>query len=94
MDLLVGFGIFSVGVSVGWFVRGLVVHPVVITKTAVPTPGPDGCYARFHFADARVEVRKFRATDLNPTMEWRGRQFQAGEWTADGQVYHEVLSGR
>lgn len=55
-----------------------------------PSHTKDKCYVRFHFRDGRVDVRPFYSTDLDLTMEWKGRKFEAVEWTPDGQIYKEV----
>lgn len=68
--------------------------PTIVTRSVIPSTGPDTVYARFHYYDGRVEVKKFKATDLAMQMEWKNRLFEAEKWTPDGQVYKEVLNGR
>lgn len=66
--------------------------PVLSPITPTVGPGPDRVYVRFNFADGRIEVRKFKATDLDLTLSWKDRLFEAGEWTPDGHIYREVVA--
>lgn len=64
--------------------------PDVLAPAPRSTTGPNTDYIRFHYRDGRVEVKKFRSTDIGSPITWKGRNFNAGEWTSDGHIYHEV----
>lgn len=87
---------FVLGFLAGWWTFKWS-HPIGTLKPrlAVPSAGPgeNKCYARFHFADGRVEVKKLLSADLDPYLQWKGRNFEIAEWTEDGQVYREVVNG-
>lgn len=96
MDILVYLTIVLAVALVG-FIAGKLSAQDKIARQPVPCPGQgdDKVYVRFHYLDKRVEVKKFRPTDLDPVVEWKGRLFEVGEWTGDGQVYREmVINGR
>lgn len=96
MDFLFEPAVFSLGVAAGWFLRGFRprIERRVEVRSVVQSPGPENVYARFHFADGRVEVRKYRPEDHAEVLEYKGRRFAQGDLTEDGRIYHEVLSGR
>lgn len=77
--------VLAAGAVVGALVKRRVTVPHVIT----PRDGEDRFYARFHYTDGRVEVRKLAESDLVSHVTWRGRLFIKGEWTPDGFIYQE-----
>ena len=93
------FSVGGLGFGLGFHLRRPVKslpshNPVLLPDSVFPSPGPspDKVYVRFEFGDGRVEVKKFKATDLDLEVIWRGRKFAAGAWTPDGHVYTEVVS--
>lgn len=96
MDFLACSGALSLGVGLGYWARGF--RPLIRTevhfrdRAVVPANGPEAAYVRFHFADGTVNVKKFKARDITPVMEWKGRTFAASEWTPDGHVFNEVVA--
>lgn len=97
IDLLEVLGAFVAGGGAGWLIRRLrsTPEPVQVPSEALLSPGPGGnkCYVRFTFADGRVDVKKMRSVDIDPVMIRRGRLFDAAEWTEDGHVFRERVSG-
>lgn len=104
LDVVLGFG---GGLLLSWLLHRNIPTPKpelikevqTITRVISPEPnrepnasGSDRVYVRFEFNDGRVDVRKFKATDLDLSLEWKGRRFEAGEWTPDGHIYREVVS--
>lgn len=91
MDLLVWLGLLGLGCLSGWVLRGFFPATEVVDRSLAAAPGVAGIYLRFTYTDGRVEVRKF--LEAPPTAEWKGRSFARGEWTPDGYIYNEVVSG-
>lgn len=95
-----------IGLLLGFWASKLFHKPIPKSDTLPPTkeivsmfepvptvgPGPDKVYVRFNYLDGHVEVKKFKSTDLDLEMSWRGRKFIADEWTQDGHVYKEVVN--
>lgn len=98
IDLLnILFGLLG-GTGLSWFLHrnkpttnAPTVKPVLDGLSTVSGQGSDKVYVRFHYIDGRIEVKKFKASDLDLSVVWKGRTFEAGEWTPDGHIYREVV---
>ena len=95
-DVLLAASGLGVGFWAGRFWRSLPVLPSGYVHTPQPTPGrrDDNSYSRFHYADGRVEVRKFLNADLLARVGWKDKIFLKGQYTPDGWVYKEEVIGR
>lgn len=87
----------ALAAGAGWYLRGRRASelPQVIREvvTVVASNGADKVYVRFTRADGQVKVKKFRSVDIDLKMEFEGRLYEAAEWTDDGHVFREVVSG-
>jgi UDP-2,3-diacylglucosamine pyrophosphatase LpxH len=96
MDYLVDVALFLLGGGAG-YLSGRLRRPaqeiVEVTRTIAQAFGRDGVYVRFTRANGSVTVRKFLPIDLDEVIEFRGVIYAAGEYTPDGHVYNEVVSG-